>query len=291
VGATSAINDTILTLDEWYKAVQAKHPKVAQGEPFFNQLNEINNNKWCINDAIKIYNNKQKVLNFAEAMILIYGAGMNCFSENSKDQTWKRLIKSLVNHYSENMIGDKKCFMLELEKFQPRSPVLLNFNSEGMDAAACEEIVDNSGFSAHIRDMESKFGSLNELTCGAVSEESLKKFLLTVVVLSSKKVQDYTNLVNEAKQMLDDAYTCVKQRMISRGNQLTKPTVATTKAPQESKSSTNNNSRNSDNQGSSDITRKLTEEKAYFYDRYYDVFEGDGKKWIYTNRWIHLKYY
>lgn len=282
----------MLALDDWYKALQAKHPKVAKGEPFFNELKEINSKKWCIENSIQIFNHGKKILNFAEAMILIYGAGMSCFE--NKDSAWKRLTRLLVKNYEENNSDNMDCFRVELDKFQPRSPMLLDFNPEEIDAGGCEEIVDNTGFSAHIIDIEAQFGSLNDLTCGSVSEASLKKFLLSIVVLSSKKVQDHTDyittLADEAKKMLDDAYNCVKKRMFSRGDQWSNPTVATTtKTSQTGSSSTNSNSKSSDNQGSSDNAPRKTGEQAYFYNKYYDVYEINGKKMFYTSRWIEYK--
>ncbi|KAL7012382.1 hypothetical protein ACKWTF_014815 [Chironomus riparius] len=287
LSTTSAINDTKLTLEEWYNEISANHPKVAQGNPFSLQLNEINNKKWCINDAINIFNYKLKVLNYAEANILIYGAGMNCLS--TKDFTWKQLIKMLADHYSIIMPENKVCFMLELEKFQPKSTALWNFNSANLeiDAAACDDVVDNSGYAEHLKNIESVFGNLDELTCGAVNGNSLKKLLLTIVVLSSGEVDQYTDyntnlLAKEASKMLDDAFKCVKSRMISSGHQWMRSTVATTKTTQQRP----NNNKSSENRDDS-----LTGERVFWYaqQKWFDVHQFYGRKYLRANgNWVQI---
>lgn len=214
--STSAINNKTQTLNNWYKEVESKLESI--GDPF-NDFIESLDRTCIIGLKLNLNQNGQKILNFPEAMIAIYGAAMECFEEEKKMTLWNLMIEMLVTSYEET-IEDKniKCFKKEFQKVKTNNylvdntPIIL----KPSEIKLCEALVDDIGFQSHIKNLENIFGtSILTFTCSKTNGNDIKRLFLSVIVIHGKQDKNLhiVALAKEFKDRLSNAFLCVMNRI------------------------------------------------------------------------------
>jgi len=219
----SAVEYKKQTLNEWYQQVNNEiiNKRKVWNHPF--KIYFEGYSHWSIKQFMEFEKNKNKELNFAEAMILIYGSGLKHFSEFKRNNAWNAMIDALVDFYKPKIHKNElNCFKLELNKLDPDSSLLKGFDESRMNnfVAVCESIVDMNGLESHITNVEEAYGDLATLTGGAIDRNKFKKILLTLILLGGEtipKMYKGTNLlIQELKAALDTAFDATLSNLENR---------------------------------------------------------------------------
>ena len=220
---TSAIREENQTLEKWYNEVKISYQNLSSENPFFEDISQIRSSSSCMNTNMDWWINKGKKLNFAEAMILIYGSGLNCVSD--KLQTIKNMIGMFVDFYKIIIPNEHiECFKMELQNLIPTSFLLNNYNNSTNKHSieVCNKIVDVDGFKNHIENIEEKFGNILKLTCNKFGNKGIKIILHTIVVLSDDKIDDTArsrgikSISKNINENLDTILNCIKNSIKNR---------------------------------------------------------------------------
>jgi len=214
--STSAINNETQTLNNWYKEVESKLESI--GDPFNDFIESLD--RTCITGLkLNLNQNGQKLVNFPEAMIAIYGAGMECFEEEKKTALWNLMIKILAASYEESIEAKNiKCFKKEFQKVKTNNylvdntPIILTPS----EVKLCEALVDDIGFQSHIKKLENIFGtSILTFTCSKTNYNDIKRLFLSVIVIHGNQDKNLhiVALAKEFKDRLNKAFVCVMNRI------------------------------------------------------------------------------
>ncbi|KAL7012380.1 hypothetical protein ACKWTF_014813 [Chironomus riparius] len=214
VVAAVAIDNKNKYLRDWYmetlKAVQA-----IKGDSRFYQFTKKLNLS-CITRNMNFNTNKDKNINFADAMILIYGSGLKCLDEDKRNKVWELMIDSLIEKYNSTFREDQvQCFKKELKRFEPQPQYVTDFDESSMTLSLeeCEKIVDMDGLDYHIKQIEAAYGSISVITKGRLDADNLRRIMLTFVVLGNENEEIKTNgrdaLILDLKDSLDGAFGVV----------------------------------------------------------------------------------
>ncbi|KAL7012378.1 hypothetical protein ACKWTF_014811 [Chironomus riparius] len=206
--SASAIEYNNKTLYDWYEEVKGKVSKIRNGHKFYQFTRNLNYD--CIKNKINFKRSQKIELNFAEAMILIYGARFKCMSSVMSDKAKYEMIDVLINFYNR---GTKKnefeCFKMELKAINPLYSTSLTRQNMKTNGTACELIVDMTGFDRHIDEIERTYGKLSTLMRDENGRKHFKIILLTFIVAgenrSSKNLQRF-NLKVKLDLALNEAY-------------------------------------------------------------------------------------
>lgn len=207
-----AINKLNQTLEKWYNDVKLQYQNFDEQSEFSYGLNTSQ----CIENILRISENQNLYLNFAEAMILIYGSGLECMY--SKESTFRQMTESLINSYKK--IDHLYCFKLEMHKIYPNSNLLKKFDASKFEDQfeICNEIIDNNGFEENLKNIEASFGNISNLTCNAINRDDFKKILLKIILIAntSKKNKEIAGprMTNLLLNKMNAAYTCVKNNKL-----------------------------------------------------------------------------
>lgn len=233
VMSTLAIDYNRKTVGEWYREVEGKIAEQREKLPWDHSLKPFTRGYSANNIKLnmKFNENENKKLNFAEAMILIYGSIEKHFSEEKRNNAWNANINSLIEFYKSSINeNDIDCFKMELKKIDPNSPQVEDFNINS-DNSLCEATVDMNGLDIHINEVEKAYGPLTTLTGGKIDRNKFKKILLTFVVLSGeipqKRLDGISLMIVDLKYYLNAAINSVLNQLDTRQAViLAKPTVS-----------------------------------------------------------------
>lgn len=213
------INKKTQTMESWWNEVTSMHDRVDSRHPLINQIKEFNSKKWCVTTKVVDWNNKNKVANFAEAMVLIYGSVVTCY-EPLTDNSFNTVVKYISDNYNAHIpSSDIDCFKVELQKFRPYLNDVKGFKTPP-NSQMCENVLDMEGFNKNLQNVESAFGSIADFSCNVFSAEKVKELLMRVAILSGSP-KDLTVLLNskilidELKDKTSDLFNCVYSRFMS----------------------------------------------------------------------------
>lgn len=200
--STSAIEYKRKTLNVWYEDVNKSMSEIRNGHQFFQFKRHINHE--CIETNINFNKHRNKELNFAEAMILIYGSGLKCLGSVMSDKAKYAMMKALINLYKREIKKDEhECFKFKLTEISPNySHASVNRNIK-FNTTVCEEIVDMVGFENYIDELERTYGNISALTGEKDGREKFKIYLLTFAVLAGEKTNKRNFAQNDLKIKLD----------------------------------------------------------------------------------------
>jgi len=211
IGTTVAINYENKSLRDWYMETLNNMRKIKSDNKFYTFTNKLNLR--CMTHQMDYTINREKLLNFAEAMILLYGSGLKCMDEVKHNSAWELMIDSsiefIVNKINEN---NMQCFKMALKRLDPDSKYVNNFDERTMtmNISECEQIVDMDGLNNRISKTEKAYGSFSSLTREALDRHKFKKILLTLVVLGDKgyemRSKGRDELIKELKLVLNAAF-------------------------------------------------------------------------------------
>lgn len=216
IAFTSAINNKNQTLNKWLEEIQYKIKEIDSSSPFYQYISAID--ETCIHVKININKNGLKYLKFADAMIIIYGAGLECYSDSNKRNVWKLMQEYLINSYKESI--DSKyldCFKMKLKIIEPD-----NYFSKDTykilpdDIKSCKSIIDDEGFYKHVENIEKEFGNIEFLTCNAINATEFRKLFLHIVILSGENEPHYNlkyRLARSFQTKLTSAFNCAMKRI------------------------------------------------------------------------------
>lgn len=216
ISGAVAINNETHTIEWWWNEVNSKFENVTNNHPLISELREFHSKKWCVTNKVVTWGSKKKIVNFAEAMVLIYGSLMTCQQPFSA-QSFGTLVRHFINSYKESIAeNDIECFKIELKKINPRFYMLTHF-VEPADSQRCEAVVDMGGFNDHLQNIEAIFGNLAEFSCNVLNADYLKELLLTVVVLSGSGDENIINwhiqeLIVDLREKSINLFNCVFKR-------------------------------------------------------------------------------
>jgi len=223
IALTSAIREDKQTLEKWFNEVNINYQNLSSESLFFEDINQIRSSRSCMSINMDWWENKGKKLNFAEAMILIYGSGLNCVSD--KLQTIKNMIGMFVDFYKIMIPNEHiECFKMELQNLIPTSFLLSNYNNSTNKNSIedCSKIVDTDGITNHIEKIEEKYGQIIKLTCDKYGNKGIKVILHTIVVLSNDKIEDAARsrgikkISTNINDNLDTILNCIKNSIKNR---------------------------------------------------------------------------
>lgn len=222
VMSTLAIDYNRKTLGEWYREVDGKIQNQREKLPWDHSLKPFTREHSVHNIKLnmKFNENENKVVNFAEAMILIYGSIQKHFSEKKRNSAWNLMVDSLIEFYKSSVNeNDIDCFKMELKKIDPNSPQVEEFN-KNFDNSICEATVDMNGLDIHINEVEKAYGPLTTLTGGKIDRKKFKKILLTFVVLGvespQKRLDGKSLMIVDLKYYLNAAINSVLNELDAR---------------------------------------------------------------------------
>ncbi|CAG9810862.1 unnamed protein product [Chironomus riparius] len=217
---TSSIAAETKTLEQWYQDVTDKMKTIKWGHPLFQYSRGFNH--WNIKQKINFAQNKNKNLNFTQAMILIYRSGLDDLDISRRNNFWTFLIENLIEFNKRTIdVNYLECFRKELKKINPESPLVAGFDAFRMTMRSedCDKIVESRGFDDYVNNFENTYGNLIEITDGALSKDKFKRFLITFVVLADEtdlnRSREIIYLIEEFKNILDTAFNHI---MNSLGN-------------------------------------------------------------------------
>ena len=196
---TSAINIKRQTLTQWYYEV------IGNASTPFNNF-KFNINEACITSMIQSLSQfPERNVNFIEAIIVIYGAGIGCTYPNICF-VYKNLLTDFIKFYQESTkIQDTECFKRELWRtVYPGSYYPSHITLYGL---SCASVIDDVGFRQHIQHMEMEYGSFQDLTCGAFSSDDFRLFLLNIIALAGSSNYRFID------QQIYDLSTCLHERL------------------------------------------------------------------------------
>jgi len=216
IAFTSAINNKNQTLNKWLEEIQYKIKEIDSSSPFYQYISAID--ETCIHVKININKNGLKYLKFADAMIIIYGAGLECYSDSNKRNVWKLMQEYLLNSYKESI--DSKyldCFKMKLKKIEPDNYFSKNtYNISPDDVKSCKSIIDDEGFYKHVENIEKEFGNIEFLTCNAINATEFRRLFLHIIILSGEN-ESHLNLKYRLSRSfqtkLTAAFNCAMKRI------------------------------------------------------------------------------
>jgi len=219
LATTLAIDERKRTLGDWYeeidKNIDAKRVKMDWNDPMKKFTQSYN--KYDIKQYMKYNDHKNKLVNFAEAMILIYGSILKHFDGPKQNEAWSSMVDLLIEFYNKpEYLKHLDCFRKELNEIDPNSPQV----DENLDVTKCETIVDMAGLDNHITEVEKAYGNLRSLTGGKMDRTKYKKILLTFVILAGKSSTDRINdtrlLIGNLKSYLNEAFSSTQKELNTR---------------------------------------------------------------------------
>ncbi|KAL7012381.1 hypothetical protein ACKWTF_014814 [Chironomus riparius] len=198
---TCAIDIKKQPLREWYQQIykdfNAKRATMINNHPLRKYMDGFS--EYYTKKNMKFNENQNKIVNFAEAMILFCGSALKQFDDVKLKNAWNTMTDALVDFYGHYPLSnDINCFKLELKKIEPNSPILKKFNESSMAEyiETCESVVDMNGLETNIAYIEEAYGDLKTLTGGAIDRTEFKRILLTFVILSRENTYRKFNGTN-----------------------------------------------------------------------------------------------
>ena len=145
----------------------------------------------CVKNFFKLPQNNKMIVKETEEMVFMVASGMKCSDE---DKVFGSIYRDYVNK------GMKKhliCLKWHLKQYEPASKLVENFEVTEDEIKKCQEqfpiYKEMEGFQ---KEMENMVGPLDTYTCGAVSEDGARDFL---VFVSKGAIIEYGDISEELK--------------------------------------------------------------------------------------------
>jgi len=216
VATVAKINSDKKSLSGWYMDTLKTMNAIKSDNKFYTFTSKLNLR--CITQQLDFSINREKQLNFAEAMILLYGSGLKCMDELKRKNAWKMMIDNLIDTYVFE--DDIQCFKMELKRLDPDSQFVSNFDESLMTISNedCEQIVDMDGLEIHLDNVEKEYGLISDISQTTFDREDFKKVLLTMIVLGkeddkTKSTPGRNELIAKLQYSLDTAVTYVLYKL------------------------------------------------------------------------------
>lgn len=219
VVTTLAIDNRTRTLSEWFNDVlnfiKNKRLTLHYKDPIKKFTEE--HSKYKIKLIMKFSKNEDKPLNFAEAMILIYGSILRHFDHHKQQEAWNVMVDLLINYYDkDDFRKNLDCYKTELNKIATDASHV----DDSFYDSRCEETVDMEGLDKHFSAVESAYGNLTTMTGGIIDRRKFKKTLLTFVVLAGQNHEERFNdknlLIINLKSYFNGAFENVLSTLNNR---------------------------------------------------------------------------
>jgi len=188
---STASSPTVSSPKEYFKLKdaldQAKSTLISipAANPFSKYTEKINYE--CIEEKLNITETGEKLVTIYEGQITILSAYLKCFDDDEVEFVNFIIIQLGINENAYYV----DCAKLKLQKLEPNSKLLENFNSTSFNTsmtAFCEFFYDD-GFNDMFSKIEQVFGPLDKFTCGAISKHDVIKFVINfhVVVFEARE--------------------------------------------------------------------------------------------------------
>lgn len=209
-----------LTLNQIYNEIQENSSK----NGLIQELLKLTNfqNYDCIKEKLKLSQIGQKELSSTEAQFLLSKTISAC-----SGQAESELLKLILNQFSKNYQiqmtdEDLLCTKLTLQKFNPSSKFVENFNQNEMtkvEKESCEERVrtDRSGLERELRKIGNE--EFSAFTCGKLNSDEIYKYMCTFGLITDEidaKLRD-----SEMEMLVEDAVKKIGEVFECRMNKLT----------------------------------------------------------------------
>lgn len=201
-----------LTLSEWLNEVN--NTRIGDWEPISTYLNNIDFN--CINDELKVSENGDKILNVAQMATLGMIGITKCQKDKSELEVIDEYLQTAMDLYQLVLLAyDRSCFIKELQKIEPSSKLVENFD-ENEDQ--CADAVDFERISKKKAGITRYAGDISSFTCDNIELEEVIKFELKLVIIASEsdeelKKSEVEKLKSTLKQKADAVFECVLSKL------------------------------------------------------------------------------
>nr|P24243.2 RecName: Full=Balbiani ring A 67 kDa protein; AltName: Full=p67; Flags: Precursor [Chironomus thummi thummi]AAM77906.1 nonspecific protein p67 [Chironomus thummi] len=146
----------------------------------------------CVKNFFKLPQNGKMILKETEEMVFMVASGMKCSTEY---KIFGAMFRDFVN---EGLKEHLTCLKWQLKQYEPSAKLIENFEITEAELKVCQEKFpiynEMKGFQ---KDLEDLLGPLNTYTCGAVSEDGAKDFLIFV---SKGAIVEYGDISEELKK-------------------------------------------------------------------------------------------
>lgn len=209
-----------LTLNQIYNELRENSSKggLIQGLLKFTKVQNYD----CIKEKLKISQVGQKEIPSIEAQFLTSKAIIACSGHSENE-----LLKSILSQFSKNhqiqmTDEDLLCTKFILQKLDPSSKFVENFNQNVMTAAdkeSCKERVrtDRSGLDEELRKIGNE--EFSTFTCERLNSDEIYKYMCTFGLITDEidtelKDSEMDILVEDAVKKIEEIFECRMNKLI-----------------------------------------------------------------------------
>lgn len=162
-----------------------------------------NTDKNCVEQKVKMSENGNKMMNFAQAVVSVGIAYLKCYGKTEKTAIIEAINDFLKLYEDTNFDKYGDCYLNTLKKLEPTSKLVEDFDANQMELTEeeCDEHLGESSYDDWMRNLEEFTGNLETFTCGNLKTIDFKIVGMKFVILSHEKNEELKDL--EVKKLQD----------------------------------------------------------------------------------------
>jgi hypothetical protein len=209
--SSAAVSDFIKlkdVIDEVAKSLKSS-PKES---PFTKYTEKINLE--CIKEKVNVAENGEKLVTIYEGQIIMLAAYLNCFEGDEAEFVNFMTTQGGIHIKHAEFVA---CGKLKLQKFEPNSILLDNFDSKAVNSSMtlmCGYINSDEELDNTISKVEAVVGPIDKFTCGAVTKNDVVKFMVNIYVVPHEtraevKTQKMQEMIDTFKAKITKISDCI----------------------------------------------------------------------------------
>lgn len=152
----------------------------------------INTDKNCVEQKIKMSENGNKIMNFAQAVVSVGIGYLKCYGRTENAAISEAINDFLKLYEDTNFDKYGDCYLNTLKKLEPTSKLVEHFDADQMELTKleCDEHLGENSYDDWMRNLEEYTGNLETFTCGNFKTIDFKITGMKFVILSHEKNEE-----------------------------------------------------------------------------------------------------
>jgi len=179
-----------------------------------------NTDKNCVEQKIKMSENGNKMMNFAQAVVSVGIGYLKCYGKTENAAIIEAINDFLKLYEDTNFDKYGDCYLNTLKKLEPTSKLVENFDADQMELTEveCNDHLGENSYDDWMRNLEEYTGNLETFTCGNLKTIDFKIIGMKFVILSHEKNEELKESeVEKLREIigtkLNNIFDCVVENM------------------------------------------------------------------------------